>query len=246
MADDPIPTELGDRSGAPTEGADAKPRQWRGTSRAYLLRRLREAGRDDLVEAVEARRISARAAAIGLGWLQEHLPPPDPNDAKSKRRAFAMTAAFGGSEPDRLAVLCELSWGANQTGSVFRDRAALEQAWEQFGDEILADYSPGRRPLGWWCVVAPEELCRDFDHDREKSLLYERGFLGIDEMRGLEAEWREGFVVAQVRCKTEAERKHFYREIDLPESLRAQWTTELRQRVRAGRKARASATGAAP
>jgi hypothetical protein len=243
MADDPIPTELGDHSGAPTEGADAKPRQWRGTSRAYLLRRLREAGRDDLVEAVEARRISARAAAIGLGWLQEHLPPPDPDDAKSKRRAFAMAAAFGGSEPDRLAVLCELSWGANQTGSVFRDRAALAQAWEQYGDEILADYSPGRRPLGWWQVVAPPDLCRDFDHDREKSLLYERGFLGIDEMRALEAEWREEFARAQIRFRTEAERRRFYQSIDLPDSLRRRWNAERRQRVKAAPEKR---TGAAP
>src|SRR5262245_34495361 len=40
----------------------------RGTSRSYLLRRLRRAGRPDLVAAIEDGRVSAYAVAVALGW----------------------------------------------------------------------------------------------------------------------------------------------------------------------------------
>src|SRR5262245_25234972 len=42
----------------------------RGTSRAYLIDRLRREGHDDLVAAIEAGVVSAFAVAVELGWLR--------------------------------------------------------------------------------------------------------------------------------------------------------------------------------
>jgi hypothetical protein len=67
----------------------------RGTSRAYILQRLADAGRDDLVVAVEAGDISALTAAAHMGW---HTRPPTKNgeeSAKAKRARFALQRIEG-------------------------------------------------------------------------------------------------------------------------------------------------------
>jgi hypothetical protein len=43
-------------------------RPHRGTSRSYLIAKLRQAGEHELVAAIEGGEISARAIVIALGW----------------------------------------------------------------------------------------------------------------------------------------------------------------------------------
>jgi hypothetical protein len=215
----------------PDVATDAdRARNWRGTSRAYLLRRLREAGRQDLVDAVEARRISARAAAIGLGWLQETKRP-----APDKRRSFARTQVFGGAGPSRLSILEELWLGPNPfSGSVFHSREELAAAWQQYRGEVMALWgSNGRRPAGWYEFEASPDLHHIYAHER--SILYERGLLELDEARRLEFEWRREFDQAQTRFRTDAQRRRHYEECDLPDSLRTAWEAERRRRVKPGK-----------
>jgi hypothetical protein len=61
-------------------------RRQTGTSRSYILDRLREAGLIGLVEAIETNRVSAFAVGVEMGWLQR---PPlrggSPNKAKRRR-----------------------------------------------------------------------------------------------------------------------------------------------------------------
>src|SRR6516165_8579909 len=130
MADDPVPVQTGDHPEVSTDGAgEDTPRKWRGSSRRYLLERLKEAGRDDLVEAVEARRISVRSAAVGMGWLREY-EPVSPDNSRTRRRQFEMTEVFGGTRPYHVAVLQELWLGPNSNeGSLFRSREELHAAW---------------------------------------------------------------------------------------------------------------------
>ena len=140
-------------------------------------------------------------------------------------------------QPSRLAILGELWLGPNpEMGSCFRDRAELVAAWEKYGPEAMAMWGRGgRRPQGWWEFEAPPDLHRTYA--TERSTLYERGLLGIDEAVQLEAEWRRGFDEAQ-KFSTDAEREQHYREIDLPASLRRRWSAAARRR-------RARAQGAA-
>ena len=230
MSDDPAPTQTGDRPGDRTDGAgEGAPRKWRGSSRAYLLQRLKEAGRDDLIEAVESRRISDRAAAVGMGWLREY-EPVSPDNSRTRRRQFEMTEVFGGTRPSHVAVLQELWLGPNSNeGSLFRSREELHAAWLEHRDEVMAEWgSNGRRPAAWYEFEAPPDLHDDYD--RERSQLYERGLLGIDEAARVQAEWRQEFDRAQTRFRTDAERRRYYCEIDLPDSLRKEWEAERRRR----------------
>jgi len=62
----------------------------RGTSRDYLIRRLREIGRNDMVRAIEGGLLSAYACAVEAG-LRKRRPiagTGSPNAAK--RRAWVM------------------------------------------------------------------------------------------------------------------------------------------------------------
>jgi len=64
------------------------PRRQHGTSRDYLLDRLRRAGRSDLVEAVEAGLVSAYAVAVEMGWMRR----PAALGTGSMRRQFRLDA----------------------------------------------------------------------------------------------------------------------------------------------------------
>jgi hypothetical protein len=225
MSDDPVSAPGSMPLNTSTNGGGGN--EWRGNSRKYLLRRLKEAGRQDLVDAVEARRISARSAAIGLGWLTEE--PRASKDPRIQRRLFARTQAFGGPQPSRLLVLEELWLGPHpDTGSIFRSREELVAAWKEHGPECMAKWGVGgRRPCGWYELEGPPDLHRVYA--TERSTLYERGLLGIDEAAQLEHEWRQGFDEAQA-LSTDAEREQHYREIDLPKSLRKRWEKAERRR----------------
>jgi hypothetical protein len=62
----------------------------RGTSRRYLIRRLRREGRPDLAEAVERGLISAYAVAVALGWQARQNVRGTGSTNRAKRRAFRL------------------------------------------------------------------------------------------------------------------------------------------------------------
>jgi hypothetical protein len=62
----------------------------RGTSRAYLLRKLRLAGRNDLVEAIEAGEVSALGVAVALGWRKRPKILGTGSENESRRRDFRL------------------------------------------------------------------------------------------------------------------------------------------------------------
>jgi hypothetical protein len=62
----------------------------RGTSRSYLLRRLRRAGRPDLVAAIEDGRVSAYAVAVALGWQTRQNVRGTGSTNEAKRRAVRL------------------------------------------------------------------------------------------------------------------------------------------------------------
>jgi hypothetical protein len=62
----------------------------RGSNREYLIRKLKEAGRFDLVAAIEARQISAFACAEALGWRKRQPIQGTGSPNAAKRRAWAL------------------------------------------------------------------------------------------------------------------------------------------------------------
>src|SRR5262249_13905369 len=64
----------------------------RGTSRTYLLRKLRLAGRYDLAAAIEAGEAGAFEIAVALGWRKRPKRVGGGSDNEAKRRAFRLRA----------------------------------------------------------------------------------------------------------------------------------------------------------
>jgi hypothetical protein len=62
----------------------------RGTSRRYLIRRLRREGRPDLAEAVERNQIAAYAVACALGWQRRQNVRGTGSTNHAKRRAVRL------------------------------------------------------------------------------------------------------------------------------------------------------------
>jgi hypothetical protein len=63
-----------------------------GTSRAYIIARLRREGMTDLADAVKRERVSAYAIACELGWQKRRKPLGTGSSNESKRRAFRLRA----------------------------------------------------------------------------------------------------------------------------------------------------------
>jgi hypothetical protein len=61
-----------------------------GNSRDYLLRRLRLAGRADLVAAIEAKQVSAYGVAVALGWQKRRPTLGTGSSNASRRRAHRL------------------------------------------------------------------------------------------------------------------------------------------------------------
>jgi hypothetical protein len=64
----------------------------RGTSRRYLIRRLRREGRPDLARAVESGSVSAYEIAVALGWQARQNVRGTGSTNQAKRRAFRLQA----------------------------------------------------------------------------------------------------------------------------------------------------------
>ena len=220
MSDDPQPDDR------PTQ-------KWRGSSRRYLLQRLKEAGRDDLVEAVEARRISARRAAVGLGWIKE--APRSSEGAQAHQRQFEMTEVFGGGAPARCAVILELIVGPSSgIGSLFRSYEELKQAWQQHQGEIMCDWNTSaRRPAAWHEFVWQGE---PVDHDTERSTLWRADVLDPEERAAIEAEWFAEFQWAYAQGFDVKRRRRHHAWADIPPPLLKLWRAERRRSAKTIRK----------
>ena len=178
----------------------------RGTSKAYILERLRrEEGLSYVADAIEAGRISSHAVGLELGWIGR----PDlvgVRDGQAKQRHFlfqrllreaASRAIAKASDIDScgltLSELQELWLGAHPTtGSHFRSREELVAAWEAGRAVVMRLWgSHGRRPMAWWEFDAGD--LKHPGYDRERSTLWRAGVLSESERTELEAEWRREF-----------------------------------------------------
>ena len=196
-----------------------------GTSATYILGRLRDEGRFDLVDAVETGRLSAFAAGEAAGYVRrpEVLGTGSVNQRRKRQHQLRSLAGDG-----TLSKLQELWLGPHPTtGSLFNSREELVQAWQEHRDEIMRQWgSHGRRPMAWWEFEAGE--LEHPGYDRERSCLYEHNVLTAAERAELEVTWREAF--DRARGKSAKERREAYEFADIPNELIERWQGARRRR----------------
>ena len=76
-------------------------------------------------------------------------------------------------------------------GPLFRDREALEEAWEVAGEEFLAKYiqeHPGERPWAWWEFEAKHPYMENEAEYLTRHKLWTRGERARFEALALEVE----------------------------------------------------------
>ena len=130
--------------------------------------------------------------------------------------------------PGDCAVLAELLYGPDNTGSQFATRGELRTAWLEHRTTLLVLWGQiGRRPLGWWEVECPPGL--KFDHDRERSTLWRAGILSEDERIELEMEWKREFERAFELAGDAKVRRRRYSWADIPAELVRIWSRERRR-----------------
>jgi hypothetical protein len=232
--------------------ASPTPPPLRGNSRAYLVDRFKRAGLTQLAAAVEAGRLSAKTAAVELGWRKRPISSgASPNAAKKRawllrglRRAGLFSATphgEGGSTPVEVAAeLQELQLGPSpHLGSRFRTREELRAAWEAGREELLKRAQPGRRPQAFYEFefegVRPP-------YDLERSTLWRLGALSEAERTALETEWRDefnrcmapDFAIARAwpddLLTGNAARAEHLAWADVPHELRQRWRRRARRK----------------
>jgi hypothetical protein len=225
-----------------------------GTSREYIIERLRREGHDHWLEAIESGRLSAFSVAVELGWAQrpKTVSGEQAHQAKRRRHQLAEERLRLGRQPkQRPADLSDITptqemelWlGASDAGSSFASEEERRRLWAEHRDRLMAMWAcDGKRPMGWWQYESPPELYYP-GADFEKSTLYEWGLLAEDERAELLVYWRREFDRAQQpnfsHCAgpgqffsgQQAKRAH-YRWADLPDTLVEEWTAECQQRAK--------------
>lgn len=181
-----------------------------GTSREYLIDRLRREGHLDWLQAIEAGRVSVFSVAVELGWARRRptLTGEAANQAKRRRQQLAaerqrMADGRGlqpngdncpAQTPDKLSSdqRTFLLYGPDdRCGHAFDTEEAVLAAWEKHKEHLLADYAVGRRPWAWRAIDFPELPWRGYD--RERAINWRAGVLGTAERIELEAQWRQDF-----------------------------------------------------
>jgi hypothetical protein len=198
-----------------------------GTSKQYIVERLEREGQTALLEAVRAGKITAMTAAASLGWVQR---PPllGGSTHRAHRRDFRLREARGELGP---GAKMELIYGPSPTmGSYFDSREALQAAWTEMRDELLARANPGRRPQAFYEFEFDDPRPR---YSEERSVLWQMNLLSAAERVVLEAEWKEQFQKA--RGMGAQERREHLAHHDVPAELIREWTAERRRRPRAVR-----------
>jgi len=232
-----------------------------GTSRAYLIERLRREGRADLVAAVESGQVSAYAVAVDLGWVTRHPTLGTGSTNQAKRREHQLNNVLrepsAATPPDRLNHEQDMSltYGDLVGRPAFPSDEARRAAWLRHRDSLLRYCAAGQRPRAWWDYESPAQP-RDFNY--AAATLYENDLLGEEELRQLMARWREEFEKAQVpgfrycagfvnRCdatatwlKGAAARRARFKWAGIPRELLKEWTAERRRRNQATRRTASS------
>jgi hypothetical protein len=212
-----------------------------GTSRSYLLDRLRREGREDLVTAVESGTITAYAAATAVGLVTRHRTTGTGSKSQAKRREHRLNSLL--RKPPALSGAAVqdlwLGLGTNRPPQ-FESDEARHEAWLRNREWLMATLAQhGRRPLAWWRYDAGD--LRYPGYDRERSTLYEAGMLAEDERAELVAHWREEFDRAHrpdfFCCEGpgrffhgEPARRAHYRWADIPSELVEEWSAEPRSK----------------
>src|SRR5215831_9251375 len=162
-----------------------------GTSKAYIVQRLKDQGETALLAAVEAGKITALTAAVELGWV--HRPPKRGGSIqRTKRIAHQVRTVTG--EGLSSGQMMELQYGPSHGGSLFGSREELVGAWQRARERLLEQSNPGRRPAGFYEF---EWDGRRPAYDVERSTLWRMGLLSADEKATLEREWKADFETAQ-------------------------------------------------
>jgi hypothetical protein len=207
------------------EDSPVPQRRQQGTSRAYILDRLKRENLLHYVDAIERGEISAHAVAVQCGWIQR--PPTLGGDTtyQARRRRLRLQAITGeGLDAGRMM---ELWLGPNPShGSLFSSREELQAAWEQNRVEVMRLWgSHGRRPMAWWEFDAGD--LKHPGYDRERSTLWRAGVLTAAERAELELGWRREFDAA---WKKDARARHEHHEwAGIPHELVEAWTAERKQ-----------------
>ena len=141
-----------------------------GTSRAYLIERLRREGRADLVAAVESGQVSAYAVAVDLGWVTRHPTLGTGSTNQAKRREHQLNNVLrepsAATPPDRLNHEQDMSltYGDLVGRPAFPSDEARRAAWLRHRDSLLRYCAAGQRPRAWWDYESPAQprfqLCR--------------------------------------------------------------------------------------
>jgi hypothetical protein len=215
----------------------ATPRHRPGTSRAYILDRLKRENLTELAAAVESRTLSAFAAGVQCGWIKRS-PTVAAVTHQARRRQVKLQGIVGELSPGQKM---ELIYGPGAQGSLFNSREALESAWAACRDELLERANPGRRPAIWWMLEATISYP---GFGAERSVLWRMDLLSADERVALETEWKAAFREAQAPdftvndgsgelLKGDCARAAHYRWADIPSSLIKRWSAAARRRTRA-------------
>jgi hypothetical protein len=206
-----------------------------GTSKAYIVDRLKREGETALLAAVEAGKITALTAAVSLGWV---LRPPKRGGStqRTKRIAHQVRAITG--EGLSAGQMMELQYGPGAGGSLFGSREELIAGWQRMRERLLVISNPGRRPQGFYEFEF--DGCRP-PYDTERSTLWRMGLLSADEKVTLEREWRQEFEQAQAPdfsmndgtdeiLTGDCARAAHYRWADIPTALIRRWEKAERRR----------------
>jgi len=197
-----------------------------GTSKRYIIDRLKREGETALLAAVEAGEITALTAAVELGWVKRP-PVVGRYPHREKQRQHRLRAITGEGLDAGRAM--ELWLGPSHNGSLFGSREELEQAWQKHRDELMARWgSHGRRPMIWWELAAGD--LKHPGYALERSTLWRAGVLAAEERTELEREWRTAFDAARgmdARARREHSEHH-----DVPPELIEAWTTARKRRRR--------------
>jgi hypothetical protein len=212
-----------------------------GTSVTFLKRRLAEIGRKDLLQAVEGGLLSAYAAAEAAGLVTRRPTTGTGTAGPAQRRQHIVRQVTSG-DPHPAAVAMELALGPSpHFGSHFRTREELRHAWEAHREGLLQRATPGRRPAGWWEFEAPFPYP---GYDVERSTLWRRGKLSMEERAFLEREWREAFEECHAPdfaisrpwpeglLEGVGARREHLAWADVPSELIKRWTAERKARAK--------------
>jgi hypothetical protein len=211
-----------------------------GTSKRYIVERLRRENQTALLAAVESGQITALTAAVSLGWVSR---PPllGGSTHRAHRRDFRLRKARGELGPGEKM---ELIYGPSPAmGSCFDSREALQAAWTAARDELLDRSRSGYRPAAWWNFEAPALGLAWPGYFRSRSYLYEHNVLTEAEKAALEAEWKMEFETAQAPDFTlndgsgeilagDCARAAHYAHHDIPRELIKRWQAAGRRRAK--------------